>query len=92
MRSIVAALALLAAGQSCAQDAPSGRVLYETYCDRCHDVKIHRRDPARSKVATIADLRDMVARWAPQTGRTFTPDEIEAVAQFLNATHYRRVK
>jgi hypothetical protein len=33
-----------------------------------------------------------VARWAPQTKRAFTLDEIEAVVQHLNRSHYRLEK
>ena len=31
----------------------------------------------------------MVARWAPQTKRSFTLDEREDITQYLNESHYR---
>jgi mono/diheme cytochrome c family protein len=70
-----------------AQDAGRGRALYETHCGGCHYERVHQR--LRSEVKHLSDLRDMVARWAPQTKRNFTLDEREDIAQDLNETHYR---
>ncbi len=70
-----------------AQDAAPGRVLYETHCGDCHYERVH--DRMRSDVRDLADLRDAVARWAPQTKRTYTLDERESIVQYLNASHYR---
>lgn len=70
-----------------AQDAASGRVLYETYCGGCHYERVHQR--IRSDVRDLADLRDTVARWAAQTKRTYTLDELESIVQYLNQSHYR---
>jgi len=83
--AMVAALAL--ASGACAQDAERGRVLYETYCGACHYERVHER--VRSEVKNLADLRDFVARWAPQTKRQFTLDELEDVVAYLNESHYR---
>jgi len=70
-----------------AQDAARGRVLYDTYCGTCHYERVH--DRLKSDVKDLADLRDTVARWAPQTKRTFTLDELEGVVTYLNESHYR---
>jgi mono/diheme cytochrome c family protein len=70
-----------------AQDAEHGRLLYQTYCGGCHYERVH--DRLRSEVKDLSDLRDMVARWAPQTKRSFTLDEREDIAQYLNESHYR---
>jgi len=70
-----------------AQDAAQGRLLYETHCGGCHYERVHQR--LRSAVRDLADLRDMVARWAPQTKRSFTLDELEEIVQYLNQSHYR---
>jgi hypothetical protein len=70
-----------------AQDAAEGRQLYETYCGGCHYERVH--DRLRTEVKDLADLRDMVARWAPQTKRRYTPAELENIAQYLNESHYR---
>ena len=69
------------------QDADQGRVLYETYCGGCHYERVHQR--LRTSVKDLSDLRDMVARWAPQTKRRFTLDERESIVQYLNESHYR---
>ena len=70
-----------------AQDAAQGRALYETHCGGCHYERVHER--LRSDVRDLSDLRDMVARWAPQTKRTYTVDELEDIVQYLNEAHYR---
>jgi mono/diheme cytochrome c family protein len=79
-------LALCAASAS-AQDAERGRLLYETHCGTCHYERVHQR--VRTEVRDLDQLRDMVARWAPQTRHPFTLDEQESVVQYLNASHYR---
>ena len=86
MRAISLLFLLLPAAAS-AQDAERGRLLYQTYCGGCHYERVH--DRLRSEVKDLSDLRDMVARWAPQTKRSFTLDEREDIAQYLNASHYR---
>lgn len=70
-----------------AQDGANGRVLYETYCGGCHYERVHQR--LRPAVKGLDELRDMVARWAPQTKRSFTLDEREDVVEYLNQSHYR---
>lgn len=70
-----------------AQDAPDGRLLYQTYCGGCHYERVH--DRMRSAVHDVWELREMVARWESQTKRTFTLDEREAIVQYLNESHYR---
>jgi len=71
-----------------AQDAERGRVLYQTYCGGCHYERIHI-ERLRPAVRDLADLRDMVAQWAPQTKRSFTPAELEHIVEYLNESHYR---
>lgn len=70
-----------------AQDPASGRMLYQTYCGGCHYERVHQR--MRSIVHDLSDLRDTVARWSRQTKRTYTPDELESIVQYLNESHYR---
>jgi len=70
-----------------AEDPERGRLLYETHCGGCHYERLHQRP--RSEIRDLSDLRDFVARWAPQTKHRFTLDEIEDVVQYLNASHYR---
>jgi mono/diheme cytochrome c family protein len=70
-----------------AQDAGRGKLLYDTHCGTCHYERVH--DRLRTKILDLADLRDEVARWAPQTKHQFSLDEIEQVVQYLNESHYR---
>jgi mono/diheme cytochrome c family protein len=77
----------LPASAAAAQDAERGQVLYQTHCGGCHYERVHQR--LRTAVKDLSDLRDMVARWAPQTGRSFSLDEREDIVQYLNQSHYR---
>ena len=80
-------LLLLFALAAAGQEAERGRLLYQTYCGGCHYERVH--DRLRTEVKDLADLRDMVGRWAPQTKRSFTLDEREDIVQYLNESHYR---
>ena len=80
-------LLLLLPLAAAAQDAERGRLLYQTHCGGCHYERVH--DRLRTEVKDLADLRDMVARWAPQTKRSFTLDEREEIVQYLNESHCR---
>lgn len=82
------ALLFLAPCAAGAQDVERGRLLYQTHCGGCHYERTHD-ERLRPAVKDLADLRDMVARWAPQTRRTYTLDELEDIAQYLNEAHYR---
>jgi mono/diheme cytochrome c family protein len=91
MTNILRILAVMLGGAislgSQAQDAERGKLLYDTHCGGCHYERVH--DRLRTKIFDLADLRDEVARWAPQTKHKFTLDEIEAVVQYVNTSHYR---
>jgi len=80
-------LVLLLPVAASAQDPAPGRALYQTHCGGCHYERVH--DRLRTDVKDLSDLRDMVARWAPQTRRSYTLDEREAIVQYLNQSHYR---
>lgn len=86
----IAALAWTA--PAAAQDPARGKLLYETHCGECHYERVHERPGSRSLVKNLSDLRDQVARRAPLTRHRFSLDEIEAVVQYLNASHYRLEK
>jgi mono/diheme cytochrome c family protein len=75
-----------------AQDAVRGRELYQTHCLGCHYERIHNRDPSRSLVRTLAQLRVEVARRAEQTGRRFSAEDEDDIAEYLNQSHYRLAK
>lgn len=87
MRLASAAALLLLAVPAAAQDAARGRALYETHCGGCHYERVHER--LKSDIKGLDDLREAVARWAPQTKRNFTPDELADIVEYLNVSHYR---
>ena len=90
MKSIVSLLLFACALPAQGQDLQRGKLLYETHCATCHTEKLHGRD--RTVVKSMADLRDQVVRWSKQTKRSFTLDELEDIALYLNASHYRLTK
>ena len=75
-----------------AQDAQRGKLLYDTHCGGCHYERVHQRERAKSRVKSLADLRDEVVRRAGQTGRPFSLEDLVDVADYLNQTHYRLVQ
>lgn len=85
---VVSLLLLLLPLAAWAQDPARGRALYQTYCGGCHYERIHN-ERLRPAVRDLADLRDMVAQWAPQTKRSYTPAELEDIVEYLNESHYR---
>ena len=85
-------LALAAALPAAAQDAERGRLLYDTHCLGCHYERIHKRDPARSRIQTFTTLQIEVAERGLQSGRAFTRDELDDIVEYLNRTHYRLQK
>jgi mono/diheme cytochrome c family protein len=72
-----------------AQDPNRGKLVYETQCGGCHYERVHERPRSRSEVKSLADLRDEVVRRAGQTGRPFTLEDLEDVAEYLNRSYYR---
>ncbi len=97
MRYAEVTLAVLVAGfawawPAQAQDAARGRQLYETHCGGCHYERLHQRPRSRSKIGTLVDLRVEVARWAKETGQTFSFQDLDDIAEYLNRSHYRLEK
>ena len=88
MRLPFVALLLLVPCAAGAQDPERGRLVYQTHCGSCHSERTHD-ERLRPAVKDLADLRDMVARWAPHSKRTYTLDELEDIVQYLNESHYR---
>ena len=94
MRTVFALLALLALlpQPSWAQDAQRGAALYDTHCLTCHYERIHKRDPSRSLVRTMAQLRLEVAQRAASTGHRFALEDLDDITEYLNRSHYRLAK
>ena len=85
-------LALMLVAPAWAQDAQRGKSLYDVHCLACHYERIHKRDPSRSLVRTLAQLRVEVAQRAAQSGQRFTLEDLDDIAEYLNRTHYRLEK
>jgi len=92
MKSAIALLLATLALPSWAQDAQRGRALYDTHCLACHYERIHKRDPSRSLVKTLAQLRVEVAQRAALTKQRFTAEDLDDIAEYLNSTHYHLKK
>ena len=78
-----------AAAPGGAQDAQRGKLLYETHCLACHYERIHKREPSRSLVRSVPQLRLEVAQRAANTGQRFTLEDLDDIAEYLNRSHYR---
>jgi mono/diheme cytochrome c family protein len=89
--TIIASLAssMLFALPAAAQDRQRGQQLYELHCLTCHYESIHKRDPSRSLIRNISQLRAEVANRAEQTKQRFTAEDLDDIAEYLNRTHYR---
>ncbi len=88
----LASAALAGKPAAAQQDAQRGRELYDNRCLACHYERIHDRDRSRSLVQTFAQLRVEVANRAALTGMTFTIEDLDDIAEYLNRTHYRLEK
>jgi len=89
---ILLALGLASADIALGQDAGRGQMLYETHCLACHYERIHKRDPARSLVKSMAGLRVEVANRAQLMGRPLSPEDVDDIAEYLNRSHYKLKK
>jgi mono/diheme cytochrome c family protein len=88
VRSVGMAAVLTAASSlSLAADVARGRALYENHCGFCHTPKIHSR--ANKLPMTKNEVRLMVDDWRRQSNLAWTPEEVEDVVEYLNATRYR---
>jgi mono/diheme cytochrome c family protein len=89
-RMWLAALLVLVLGANVtaeAADAARGRVLYETRCTGCHETSVHGR--AKRTADSCMAVRNQVARWNQYTGGTWSADEVDDVALWLNERYYR---
>ncbi len=89
MRMLIASLLMVVALPAAAADAARGRILYQTHCLTCHYERLHERPRERSRVHTLTQLRIEVAERAALTGQRFTVDDLDDLAAYLNASHYR---
>jgi mono/diheme cytochrome c family protein len=85
-----AVLGALFALPAAAQDPGRGQELYELHCLTCHYERIHKRDPSRSTVRSYTQLRVEVAnRAALVVKQQFSTQDLDAIAEYLNRSHYK---
>jgi hypothetical protein len=63
-----------------------GRLLYENHCVVCHTAKVHKRIPPLP--IDMKELRLIVGYFAKNEKLSWTQQEIEDVAYYLDVTHY----
>lgn len=82
-------LVLLCSGVEAAmgQDADRGALLYENHCIGCHESVVHIRSDR--KVHDLEGLHRQVRRWSDAQGLGWTPEEVGAVAHYLDRRYYR---
>jgi mono/diheme cytochrome c family protein len=68
-------------------DVQRGRLLYETHCVACHTTQAHWRD--KHLVKTQADLLYQVAKWQKTAGQSWSSEEIQDAAAYLNEAFYQ---
>ena len=69
-----------------AADRERGRALYENQCQSCHEKGVHSR--ANRKAKSLVDLRQRAAAWSTHGGLDWSSEEINDVADYLNARFY----
>ena len=89
MRNLIPGLLLAFALPAAAADAGRGRIRYETHSLTCHYERLHERARERSLVRSLAGLRVEVAERAALTGRGFTIEDLDDIAEYLNRSHYK---
>ncbi len=67
-------------------ESSRGELLYSTHCVACHSAEVHWRD--KKLVTDQASLEAEVRRWQRVLELGWRGDDIEEVAQYLNARYY----
>ncbi len=64
-----------------------GELMYSTYCIACHAEQVHWRE--KKLVTDWSSLVAEVRRWQLNGNLEWSSDDIDVVARYLNAVHYR---
>ena len=81
------ALPLAAAAQGLPQPGSRGQLLYGNHCVACHTTQMHWRD--KKLVTDWPTLKGQVRRWQGTAQLSWSEEDIDDVARFLNDTYYR---
>lgn len=89
MRTLILALAVAASAPALAQSQAPGRgqLLYSTHCVECHTTQMHWRQKRLAQDWTT--LKALVWHWQAVARLQWSPDDVDAVARYLNDTIYR---
>jgi mono/diheme cytochrome c family protein len=77
---------VLTAPAAAAGDPVKGAKLHED-CIGCHGTELYI--PPRAKVKSLAALRKETERWNDRMNPKFTPQEIEDLVAYMNASFYK---
>ena len=64
-----------------------GQLLYEHHCTSCHTSVAHLRE--HRKAQNRVDITAWATKWAVYQKLSWSPDEISAVVDYLDATFYK---
>ena len=70
-----------------AADIEHGKKLYEQYCTRCHDTRVHTR--ADRKMNSLEALKNQVERCEVMRSAEWPQPDIDDVVAYLDATFYK---
>lgn len=68
-------------------DKERGQALYENHCQFCHGETVHQRES--NLVESMQVLRAWVRSWSVHEGLNWSMEEVNDVAQYLNAKFYQ---
>ena len=72
--------------QPVARDTERGQALYQSACSACHTEQAHWRE--KRLVRDWQGLLHQVTRWQQLVGQKWSPEEVTAVAEYLNRRYY----
>ena len=75
---------LLGSTTAVAQNAAS---LIQRDCMSCHGNEVYSRE--NRMVNSLSGLRHQIGRCHQATGKNWSPDQVEAVVQYLNENYYK---
>ncbi len=81
------ALSVALACGSAAAMAQNAAALVQRDCMSCHGDEVYSR--SNRMVNSLDGLRHQIGRCHQATGKNWSPDQVEAVVQYLNRSYYK---